>query len=79
MDEQEDSLLYEQRTSFLLYFITCYISRGDCPLVALRSNDMTVGGSKTGFPVDDFCKLVRLMDTRGSQNLSCVPESESCL
>ena len=29
------------------------------------------------FPVDDFCKLVCLMDTGRNQNLLCVPESES--
>ena len=55
-----------------------YISRGDCPFVALRSTDMTVGESSAGFPVDDFCKLVRLVDTGRIQNLLCVPESESC-
>ena len=53
-------------------------SRGDCPFVALRSTDMTVGDSLATFPVDDFCKLVRLMDTGRSPNLLCVPESESC-
>ena len=30
------------------------------------------------FHVDDFCKLVRLVDTGRGQNLLCVPESESC-
>ena len=55
-----------------------YASRGDCPFVALRSTDMTVGDSKAGFPVNDFCKLVRLMDTGRNQNLLCVPESGSC-
>ena len=53
-------------------------SRGNCPLVALHSPDMTVGQSKAGFPVDDFCKLVSLMDTRRIQNLLCVPELERC-
>ena len=55
---------------------TYQISRGDCS--ALRSTDMTVGDSKAGYPVDEFCTLVRLMDTGRSQNLLCVPESESC-
>ena len=40
--------------------------------------DMTLVVSKAGFLVDDFCKLVRLMDTGRNQNLLCVPESESC-
>ena len=53
-------------------------SRGDCSFVALRSTDMTAGDSCAGLPVDDFCKLVRLMDTGRIQNLLCVPESESC-
>ena len=53
-------------------------SRGDCPFVALRSTNMTVGDSKAGLPVDDFCKLVRLMDMARSQNLLSVPESDSC-
>ena len=50
-------------------------SRGDCPFV-VRSTDMTVGELKVGFPVDDFCKLVRLMDTGWNQNLLYVPESQ---
>ena len=50
----------------------------DCPFVA-RSTDMTVEDSKACFPVDDVCKLVCLMDTGRSQNLLCVPESESVL
>ena len=53
-------------------------SRGDCPFVTLRSTDMTVGRWMPAFPVDDFCKLVCLMDTGRNQNLLCVPESESC-
>ena len=53
-------------------------SRGDCPFVALRSTDMTGRDSKAVFPVEDFCKLVRLMDTGRIQNLLCAPESESC-
>ena len=43
-------------------------SRGDCPFVALRSTDMTVGRWMPAFPVDDFWKLVRLMDTGRIQN-----------
>ena len=39
---------------------------------------MTVGQWTALFPVDDFCKLVCLMDMGRSQNLLCVPESESC-
>ena len=35
-------------------------NRGDCPFVALRSTDMTVGDSKAGFPVDDFFKISTL-------------------
>ena len=55
------------------------INRGDPPpFVALRSTGMTVGELKAGFPVDEFCKLVRFMDTGRSQYLLCVPESESC-
>ena len=50
----------------------------DVAFVTLRSTDMTVGRWTAVFPVDDFCKLVRLMDTGRSQNLLCVPESESC-
>ena len=53
-------------------------SRDDCPIVTLRSTDMTVGKSVPAFPVEHFCKLVRLMDTGRNQNLLCVPESESC-
>ena len=40
--------------------------------------DITVGQWSAVFPVEDFCKLVRLMDTGRIQNLLCVPESESC-
>ena len=54
------------------------VSRGDCPFVALRSTDMADGDSKAVFHVDDICKLVHLMDTGRSQNLLCVPESDSC-
>ena len=39
------------------------ISRVDCPFVALRPTDTTVGDSLAVFPVDDFCKLVRLVQT----------------
>ena len=44
----------------------------------LAGADRTVGSSCADFPVDDFCKLVRLMDTGRNQNLLCVLESESC-
>ena len=54
------------------------VSRGDGPFVALRSTDMTDGDSKAVFHVDDIRKLVRLLDTGRSQNLLCVPESDSC-
>ena len=50
----------------------------DCPFVALRSTEKTFSESCAGFPVDDICKLVRLMDTGQSPNLFCVPQSESC-
>ena len=50
---------------------------GDCPFIALRSTDMTVGQSKADYPVGDLCKLVRLMDAGRRQNLLYVPESES--
>ena len=64
----------------MLTYVTNMIwySRDDCPFVTLRSTDMTVGKSVPAFPVEHFCKLVRLMDTGRNQNLLCVPESESC-
>ena len=43
-------------------------NRGDCPFVALRSTDMTVGDSKAGFPVDDFLRPSSSMN--GSVRLS---------
>ena len=72
LEVPQTSLMYASviQLSLCLIFIDSQhsslwsISRGDCPFVALRSSDMTVGQSKAGFPVDDFCKLVRLMDTR---------------
>ena len=41
-----------------MIFCPVWPSRDNCPFVALRSTDMTVGDSCAGFPVDDFCKLV---------------------
>ena len=81
---------YKKDTPWICYIIitnmTCcstsaymiYYTDLGCPFVALRSTDMTVGESRADFPVDYFCKLVRLMDTGRSQNLLFVPESESC-
>ena len=55
-----------------------YAVAGRLSLITLHSTDMTVGKWVPAFPVDDFCKLVHLMDTGRIQNLLCVPESESC-
>ena len=46
--------------------------------LVLFSTERTIGGLCADVPVDDFCKLVRLMDTGRRQNLLFAPESESC-
>ena len=48
------------------------------PNVPLLCNVPMTGQSVGGIPVDDFCKLVCLMDMRCKQNLLVALESESC-